>query len=245
MLEHVLLTRGMRERLEDLAPISERGIKVDKSRVYYSGISQGGIFGATFMALTPDITRGHLGVPGMDYFTLLGRSQNFTELFVLLGQGYPKASDQWIALQAVQQLWNQTDPSTYYRHITQEPLPGNGPHTVIAAPAQGDYQVSPLTIETMARSDIGFAIMSPYSRTREVPMAPTAEYPRVGSAIVNWDFGNAWPAPGNQPPANDPAGDPHGKPRQRADHNRQMVHFFDTGEVIDVCGGEVCGDRND
>ena len=33
----------------------------------------------------------------------------------------------------------------------------------------------------------------------------------VGSGIVLWHFGNAWPA--RQPPPSDPHGDPHGKPR--------------------------------
>ena len=48
-----------------------------------------------------------------------------------------------------------------------------------------------------------------------------------------------WPATGNVPPT-DPPGDPHGLPRRLDAHNRQMDHFFRTGEIIDVCGGDGC-----
>ncbi len=34
---------------------------------------------------------------------------------------------------------------------------------------------------------------------------------------------------------------PHGKPRREEGNSRQMVHFFRTGEIIDVCGGLPCG----
>jgi hypothetical protein len=38
----------------------------------------------------------------------------------------------------------------------------------------------------------------------------------------------------------DDVGDPHGKPRGVAAHNDQMFHFFETGEIIDTCGGDGC-----
>jgi hypothetical protein len=44
------------------------------SPLVYDGNSQGAIMGGTFMALSPDAPRGVLGVPGMNYSTLLNRS---------------------------------------------------------------------------------------------------------------------------------------------------------------------------
>ncbi|HJQ85083.1 MAG TPA: hypothetical protein VKA21_13450, partial [Candidatus Binatia bacterium] len=50
---------------------------IDTSDVFYDGNSQGGIFGGTVMAIAQDITRGVLGVPGMNYSLLLTRSSDF------------------------------------------------------------------------------------------------------------------------------------------------------------------------
>jgi hypothetical protein len=58
--------------------------------------------------------------------------------------------------------------------------------------------------------------------------------------VVLYSYNNPWPALGNHPPARDSLGDPHGRPRREAWHQRQMVTFFRTGEIIDVCGGNGC-----
>jgi hypothetical protein len=50
---------------------------IDASHLYYDGNSQGGIIGMALMAVTPDVERGVLGVPGMNYSTLLQRSSDF------------------------------------------------------------------------------------------------------------------------------------------------------------------------
>ena len=42
---------------------------------------------------------------------------------------------------------------------------------------------------------------------------------------------------GNVPPA-EAGTNPHGLPRSREWHQRQMVTFFRTGEIIDTCGGD-------
>jgi hypothetical protein len=50
---------------------------IDTTRLYYDGNSQGGIMGGALVATSPDITRGVLGVPAMNYSTLLQRSVDF------------------------------------------------------------------------------------------------------------------------------------------------------------------------
>ena len=50
---------------------------IDMTRLYYDGNSQGGIMGGAVMATSPDATRGVLGVPAMNYSTLLQRSVDF------------------------------------------------------------------------------------------------------------------------------------------------------------------------
>ena len=50
---------------------------IDTQRLFYDGNSQGGIMGGALTALSPDFERAVLGVPGMNYSTLLTRSVDF------------------------------------------------------------------------------------------------------------------------------------------------------------------------
>ena len=52
-------------------------VEVDQTRLFYDGNSQGGIMGGALTALAPDFERAVLGVPGMNYSTLLRRSVDF------------------------------------------------------------------------------------------------------------------------------------------------------------------------
>lgn len=238
LLEYLLLARSMRERLGAKQEISSRNIQVNADELYYSGISQGGIFGGTYMALSTDVTQGHLGVPGNNYSTLLHRSTDFNLYAVVMNVSYPNPADQVVGISALQLLWDQTDPVSYLRHITAEPFANTPKHYALFVPAKGDYQVSVMTNEIAARSDIGIELMEHYGH--DVALVTPKPYPYVGSGVVLYDFGNPWPAPGNIPPS-DEFGDPHGKPRKEAHHNEQMVHFFrNGGEIIDVCGGDPC-----
>src|SRR5690606_35348956 len=51
---------------------------------YYHGDGQGGILGATYMALSTDVPRGVLGVAGQPYHFLLDRSAAFAEFSAAL-----------------------------------------------------------------------------------------------------------------------------------------------------------------
>jgi hypothetical protein len=237
VLNHAFLLRGMKVGFDKVPEIAATGVVIDPSRIYYEGISQGGIFGATHVAMSLDVTRGHLGVPGNNYSTLLLRSTDFGPFFVVVGLQYPDARDQQILLSAVQSLWDRTDPVSHYRHLSAEPHPNTPSHSVLLGQAQGDWQVANLTNEIVTRSDIGVALMSGYGK--DVALVSPTTYPHSGSGLVNYDFGNPWPVPGNIPP-DDKVGDPHGKPRNREHHNEQLFHFLRTGEIIDVCGGDGC-----
>lgn len=238
LAEYLMLARIMQRQASQLSVVTNNGITVS-SNLYYSGISQGGIFGATLMAIATDITHGHLGVPGSNYSLLLQRSVDFEPFFSMLQTAYATSTDHAILLSTVQQIWEMTDPVSYMRHITAEPFANTPNHRVLLAPAKGDYQVSVLSNELAARADIGLPIMERYDDERTVYGVSYASYPRQGSGIVLWDFGNPWPPAGNVTPS-DSLGDPHGKPRRNADHIRQLGHFLRTGEIIDVCGGDGC-----
>lgn len=240
IIQWVLLARAARERLGALEAITSRNVRVNRDELYYSGNSQGGIFGGTFMAVTPDVTRGHLGVPGNNYSTLLHRSQDFVAYFTVLRGVYAEASDLAVVLGYTQLQWDGTDSVSYYRHLSAEPFANTPSHAVIVGPAKGDHQVSVLTNEVAARTDIGIPLMANYDRERMPWGCAQAAYPRRGSGVVLYDFGNQWPAAGNRPPAAESHPDPHELPRRSVNHQRQIANFFRTGEIIDVCGGDGC-----
>lgn len=239
ILEHLLLVRGMRDSFDQVPEIAAKGVVVDDASLYYSGISQGGIFGGTIMALSTDMIRGHLGVPGNSYALLLTRSVDFDSFFVALSIGYRDSTVHGLLLSIVQTLWDRTDPASYLRHISVDPFPGTPAHAVLLASAQGDWQVANVSNENALRSGAGIALLPNYGK--DVPLVAPAAYPHTGSGLVSYSFGNPWAPPGAQPPPTDEAlGDPHGKPRKLTWHNEQMFHFFRTGEIIDVCGGDGC-----
>lgn len=240
VLEYVLLTKAMREGLASLPELEEYNLEIDLDRVYYSGISQGGIFGVTYLAVDPHVQFGHFGVPGHNYAMMMERSSNFNLYYQAMRAGYSERIDQSLTIPIVQLLWDQVDPISYLSKLSHDPFDPDFPKYGLFTTAKGDYQVAVVTKEITARSNIGIPLLENYDREREPYGVQWATYPRRGSGIVNWDFGNPWPAIGNLPP-NDGLSDPHGFARQRENHNNQMVHFFDSdGEIIDVCGGEPC-----
>lgn len=238
LIDYLVVGRAVQQHITELPAL--QGVNIDTSRFYYSGISQGGIFGGTYMAISTDVTRGHLGVPGMNYNLLLYRSVDFTPFFEMMRLSYPASEDQAVLLGLAQLMWDGTDPVSYYRHISEAPLPNTPSHQVIAAPAKGDYQVAVLSMEIAARTlGSSLPLLANYDDERKPYALTPVAYPHVGSGVVLYDFGNPWPPAGNTTPM-DAFGDPHGLPRRLPAHNRQMDHFFRTGEIIDVCGGDGC-----
>ncbi|MCK6548122.1 hypothetical protein L6R52_19885 [Myxococcota bacterium] len=238
LVNWLVLARAMRAQLPTRPELVSKGVRLSDT-LHYSGNSQGGIFGATYMTLSTEIQRGHLGVPGQNYSTLLHRSVDFDPFFVLIRDNYPSPIDQAIALSLIQQLWNGTDPVTWYRHLAIDPLRGSFPKDVIISIAKGDHQVAPLTMEIVSRSELGLPLLEDYDSMRAPFGAPVVPYPHVGSGMILFDFGNPWPEAGNRTP-DTTIPDPHGRPRRLASQQRQMAHFYRTGEIIDVCGGDGC-----
>ena len=207
---------------------------VDTSTVWYYGNSQGGILGAAYLALSPVIERGTLGVPGLPYSLLLPRSADFTPFFALFLAVYPDQENVtfWMAL--MQTLWDSAEGSGYAQHTVDDVLPGSPVKQVLVQDAIGDAQVTTLGAANMARAYGAVQVGTPY---QEIWGVPTVAGPHVGSAITEFDFG-VDPGPYENLPPNG-ATDTHGETRQTRAAQDQMDHFFRTGEVIEVCDG-VC-----
>lgn len=233
MVNALLAMRLMLTGLGDHPYFQEGGRSIiDTSAGFYTGDSQGGIFGATYMALTTDVERGILGVPGQPYNLLLNRSVDFDFYLNFLRQGYEDGPNIQIALAVIQQLWDRADPGSFSGHIMNDPLPGTMPHQVILQVAMGDHQVTTLAAHIMARA-VGAVMIAP--QTRAVFGIEEVSGPHTGSAIVEFDYGLP-----PDPIVNIPqrAGDdPHRSVRRNPRALEQTLRFFETGEIIHTCDG--------
>jgi hypothetical protein len=218
---------------------------IDRSDVFYDGNSQGGIFGGTVMAIAQDITRGVLGVPGMNYSLLLTRSTDFSLYASILYPAYPVQIQRPLLLALIQMLWDRSDPDGLAHHMTTDPLPNTPQHTVLMHEAFGDHQVANVATEIEART-IGASIHQPaiaagrsYEVVPYVDIPAIPSYPFEGSALVVWDSGADTPPITNTAPST--GKDPHGDPRSSVAARNQKSEFLRTGgDVIDVCSGAPC-----
>ena len=230
---------------------------IDTRRLYYTGVSEGGILGGALTAIAPDFTRAALVVPGMNYSVLLPRSTDYPDPFgTILNASYPVESDRQLILSMVQLLWDRGEPNGYANHMTDDPLPNTPRHRVVLEAGFGDHQVSNVTAETEART-IGASVRTPaLDPGRSLDVTPFYGIPAIaswlftGNGLVMWDIGPARveggvnlgtpPAPTtNTPPAT--GVDPHGYAGQEAAANSQVAQFLDNGgALVDTCGAAPC-----
>jgi len=203
---------------------------IDPDKRYYYGNSQGGIMGAAYAALSPDIERATLGVNGSPYDLLLTRSRDFETFFLLFQQMYPDQGDVTLWLAYLQTLWDSAEGSGFARTLTADPLPGTPAKQVLMQVAIGDTQVTTLGAHVMARSTGAVLIDEP---VRDVWGLSTEASGWTGSALVEWDYGLEEPVE-NVPP---PGEDPHEWPRREFAAQEQMHHFFETGVIQNFCEG--------
>ncbi|MEZ5381026.1 MAG: hypothetical protein R2754_04430 [Microthrixaceae bacterium] len=236
------------------------GVSYFTDEVYFDGNSQGGIMGAAATAVATDWKRATLGVPGMNYSTLLQRSTDWDTYSQVMDPAYPDAVDRQILFGLLQMLWDRGEAGGYIQHLTDDPYPNTPKHQVIFAVAFGDHQVAPITVENMARTlGIGYhqPALAEGRDPREEPLwdlDPIGQYPADGSALFYWDSGAMAPPLGNVNPtmgeeweaacgADEEAEgcpDPHEDPRRALGFVQQKQAFFETGTIIDPCGGEPC-----
>jgi hypothetical protein len=207
---------------------------VDASRLVYDGNSQGGIMGLMLTAVSPDIERSVLGVPGMNYSLLLSRSVDWETYEAFLVPAYPDEVDRRFILSLLQMLWDRGEGGGYVHEVD---VP------VLMHVAFGDHQVSELAAFVEART-LGLPIHRPVTdpgRSQEAEPGwglKTLEYPATGGGIVMWDSGIA-PIPVTDTAPTGPH-DSHEDPRASPDAQRQKAAFLFDGQLIDVCNAQPC-----
>ena len=179
---------------------------LDIRRLFYDGNSQGGIMGGALTALAVDFNRAVLGVPGMNYSTLLRRSVDFDQYAQVLYANYPNELERPLILSLIQTLWDRGEANGYAAHMTRDPYADTPPHTVLMHMAFGDHQVANVAAEVQART-IGASVrvpaIDPGRHTDFNPyygMGKFKTYPFSGSGLIVWDSGSPTPPITNTPP---------------------------------------------
>ena len=213
--------------------------------VAYNGNSQGGIFGGAVTAVSTEWTRAVLGVPAMNYSTLLNRSIDYDPYAAIGNPNYPDELYRQLQLSLTQMLWDRGEANGYAHHLTDDPLPGTPRHEVLLIEAFGDHQVANIATETEARTadiPVHKPALNPGRSTHVEPLwdiRAVPSDPHRGSALVMWDFRSAPPPDANLPPRI--GRDPHGAGRSEMRVGFQaLVFLFDRGFFVDVCGGGPC-----
>jgi hypothetical protein len=231
---------------------------IDTSALYYNGGSQGGIMGGSLTAVAPDFTQAHLGVPGMNYSTLLQRSTDFDTYAMVMYRAYPNVIDRQIALSLIQMLWDRAESDGYAHHMTTDPYPNTPAHTVLMTPAFGDHQVTNWATDVLART-VGASIRVPEVDPGRHPAGSNAywgiptitSYPFSGSAMVVGEIGplrtedgrtkGTTPPPVENVP-NRPGVDPHGPDwSETPDGYLAIATFLSPFSYLPaVCGDHPC-----
>ncbi len=208
---------------------------LDPDKMYFYGLSQGSIFGGSFMAIDPYITRGVMGVPASNFSMIIERSTNWGVYRLFIYRAYTSnLLDPQILLTLAQTGWDLTDSITHVSHLTGDvdARYKNVPRKqILMQMSFGDSSVNNLGAELWART-AGIKVLEPALYT-PYAVATTADPGPDGSALTQWDE-HRLPRPpgGNVTPDENQT---HGSLRARDKINDQIQHFFTTGEIIPVC----------
>ncbi|GDX82249.1 hypothetical protein LBMAG42_40600 [Deltaproteobacteria bacterium] len=202
----------------------------DPSRIYYYGISLGGIEGAVMLSQQSTIERGVLHVGGAAWATMLERSAQWPPFDLVVTRNFPDPWDRQVLYAATQVLWDPVDPASYTAQLAAD--------SRLWQESVGDEQVPNLTTELLMRS-VGVTLATP---AVNAPVGLNSEaMPFTGSAMTQFDPEEALPDPVNRPAVLTGA---HSTPRLWPGAQAQTIHFLETGEVAHFCGEAACSASN-
>lgn len=234
--EFAVALRVVRDQLSaDEVLMKDGGALVDRDTIGYYGNSQGGIYGAGYLGMSTDLTRGILGVPGAPYGLLLPRSYDFDPYFLILKTKWEDHRDITVNIALMSMIWEPTEGAGWLRSMNEDPAPGVPAKQVLIQDAIGDAQVTTLGAQIMARA-YGASTVAP--QTRPIWGVDEAAGGFTGSAIVEWIYPDGAEEPyTNTPP--DHELDTHECPRREWAAKAQLRDFLVDGVVNQYCDG-IC-----
>jgi hypothetical protein len=250
-LHALLLGRLMKTGVFNVDPAFQwqgEGVFDSEKEMFYYGVSLGGIMGLMHLALSPDLVRGTVDVPAINFPFLLPRAKPFKPLQAFLDAVDPDPLTQALALQLIGELWSQGEPAGYAHHITGSTLPTLSQDTpakqVLVTVALFDQQVSTLGAQ-IAAATLGLPNLVG-SVNAGLPLLPDEAGPLPGAHVL-WDTGSYVPGVhdafipplANRPvAADDNRCDPHGLRALIPASLEQVFRFLRPGGTVqNFCEG--------
>ena len=177
------------------------------------------------MALTDDVPRGVLGVPGAAWSFLMQRSVAFASFAGLLQLYFPDPVEFTVLMGLIQTAYDPIDPISF-----RSLLAGSASRTVLLQVARGDATVENEVSFLLGRA-VGANLLEP--AVRPVFGLPGVTTPASGNTLTEFDFG--------KPVDFDPffplpkAHDTHEDLRRLRVAQDQIVQFLATGVVNHLC----------
>ena len=231
-LNYLVLMRMMRT---SFAADDDYGQYIDPDEAYYHGISQGGIMGSVYMAVSTEVSRGALGVMGQPYSLLLFRSVDFDQFLTAINFVYKDKREHQLLVAISQMLWDRVEPNGYTHHLRSENLlPGAREKEVLMRAALVDHQVVTLAGHIMARTAGAQHLDSGVRDIWDLTKVPSTE---SGHLYTEYDFDLPGQPNCNFPPTGVCA-DPHEWIRRRESSARQLDEFLRDGTGTVHCSDD-------
>ena len=212
---------------------------MDKDRMYYHGISNGGTFGYVVAATSPLVTRASIIVGGGGLIHFLQRAVQWWQFHPLIKIIYPSAFDQQLLMSMVQHVVDPVDSMNYAPRLITNRFSGRKPLKAALHMAVNDSQVNNLLTEWVARS-ADIPVITPTAKkifglkTITAPSPGGAPAGTLAGMFVYDEKVKASPAT-NIPPAKDNG--THGTVRKLTVYQKQVSTFLDEGKFVQVCSG--------
>jgi hypothetical protein len=208
---------------------------IDPTRVYYYGVSLGGIQGSSFVSVSRRVSRAVLAVPGASWSNLLPRSIVYAPIRSFVDAIYPDPLVQAEFISLLQYRFDYSDPANVTRLFRAPPDP-SASRTVLVQEAVGDCLVPNVTTDILARG-FGLPVITP----ADAPAfgLRTATSPSSESALVQYaitpSLARYSPPRDNTVPSMD--NNVHSDLVYLPNTGQQVVTFLGTGRIEQTCTG--------
>lgn len=222
------LTADSRVRFPDNALI-------DPTRIYYYGVSLGGIQGSSFVSASRRVSRAVLAVPGASWSNLLPRSIVYAPIRAFVDGIYPDPLVQAEFISLLQYRFDHADPANVTQLLRSTTDPA-APRRVLVQEAIGDCLVPNVTTDILSRA-FGLPVVTP------AVAAPfglrTVSGPLMESALTQYAITRSLtrftPPLDNTVPAMD--NEVHSDLVSLPNVKDQVVTFLESGRVEQTCTG--------
>lgn len=207
---------------------------VDTGHMGYLGVSLGSVVGGAQVAMSPDVERAVMMIPGAPFSALLTRSNDFTAFLGLLMAKFDDPVDISLVIPLTQMLWQDSETGGWAHSLVDgAAMGGRDGRRFLFQVGIGDDTVTSIAGDSYARM-VGAGLVEP--APREVFEVPTLDDPTTGSGLTEWDYGYT-ENPDPYPQGVDP--NPHNVLPGEAAAVAQAAAFLTTGDLSNRCDG-VC-----